>query len=56
MNTYWAIATSSHFGGDTRVKEIKENTDDDAIREANVWKKDDLGFDWKIVVAKQISK
>ena len=53
---YFAIATSQHFGGDTRVKELDATTDEDAIRESAVWKKDDLGFDWKIVVTKQILK
>ncbi|MDP2598687.1 MAG: hypothetical protein Q8P49_02565 [Candidatus Liptonbacteria bacterium] len=56
MNKYWAIATSEHFGGDTRVKELEAQTDADAVQEGNAWKKKDLGFDWKVVVTKQISE
>ena len=56
MDKYWAIATSRRFGGDTRVKELEAKTDVGALLEADVWEKDDLGFDWKVVVAKQISE
>ena len=51
-NVYWAIATSSRFGGDTRVKKLDSKTSEEAIQEAEKW---DLGFDWKVRTLKQIS-
>lgn len=55
MNTYWAIARSEHWGGDTSVKKIEAASDDEAIAEGSRWQHEDLGFDWQVVVARQLN-
>jgi len=55
MNVYWAIAQSSKYPGFC-VKRIEAATDDEAFEKARVWHRDDLGFRYNYVVAKEISK
>jgi len=55
MPTYWAIATSSKYP-DIPVKKIEAVDDVDAARQAKEWHREDVGFRYDYVVAKEIDK
>lgn len=53
MATYWAIATS-HKYPDIPVKKIEAENDLDAALQAQKWHREDVGFRYDFVVAKEI--
>lgn len=54
MDQYFAIAYSEHFA-DKQYKFLEAKSDAAAIQEAEKWRRDDLGFDWKIIVTQRIA-
>ncbi|KKT29341.1 hypothetical protein A3G55_00100 [Candidatus Giovannonibacteria bacterium RIFCSPLOWO2_12_FULL_44_25] len=52
---YWAIATSSKYP-DVYVERIKAQSDGEASEKAEKWHKENMGFRYSFVVAKEISK
>ena len=50
---YWAIATSSKYP-DVYVERIKAQSDGEASEKAEKWHKENMGFRYSFVVAKEI--
>ncbi len=55
MDIYWAIAESSKYPN-VYVERIEAASDDEAIKKAEKWHREDIGFAYTLVVAKEISK
>jgi len=54
MNIYWAIAKSSKYPTSTYVERIEAANDDEAIKKAEEWHREDIGPVYTLVVAKEI--
>ncbi|MDP3785259.1 MAG: hypothetical protein Q8R12_04315 [bacterium] len=52
---YWAIATSTRYP-DIVIEKIEAASDKEAAERAEVWHRENIGFRYDYVVAKEIQK